>query len=527
MKGVVVFLILLAVRLLSVFFVKTSYVPDEFWQSLEVAHRIVYGYGYLTWEWTQGIRSYVHPIIFAGIYKVLSIFGVDCVFALTLLPRILQAFITAYADWRFFKWCNQSKWSLFVVITSWFLFYTGSRTIVNTVEASLTTIALSFFPWHGESVRFLWYVALLAFIRPTSAVPWIPLCLHHIRHSRIPFLPLIFKHYLPIGVVVGALGTGIDYLGHGSLIFTPLRFFKLNVLQNIGSFYGSQPWYWYFVTGLPLVLGIGTLPFLLSVADTFKNLSTAGSRRKILLISIATTLAVFSAIPHKEFRFILPILPMCLYLIADSLSRWSRKASSTLIWTVVVALLVGNALPAGYLGLYHQKGTTEVMPVLAKIAREYKTADGERANILFLMPCHSTPLYSHIHANVTLRFLTCEPNLTDDPNYEEEAETFYRNPSSWLDSHVPAYPLSEMPSHVVLFDSLKPQIGTFLSNYHEVQSIHHAHYLLTDRIGKNVLVYERNDQKTGSTQQTSQQAKKKPKKEIPSEENIDARDGEL
>lgn len=43
MKGVWVFLILLAVRLLSVFFVKTSYVPDEFWQSLEVAHKIVYG----------------------------------------------------------------------------------------------------------------------------------------------------------------------------------------------------------------------------------------------------------------------------------------------------------------------------------------------------------------------------------------------------------------------------------------------------------------------------------------------------
>uniref|UniRef100_A0A1B0GNQ9 Mannosyltransferase n=1 Tax=Phlebotomus papatasi TaxID=29031 RepID=A0A1B0GNQ9_PHLPP len=474
MKGVWVFLILLAVRLLSVFFVKTSYVPDEFWQSLEVAHKIVYGYGYLTWEWTQGIRSYLHPLVIAGLYKVLDLFRVDCVFALTLLPRVLQALLSAYGDWRFYKWCNCSKWSLFVVVTSWFWFYTGSRTIINTVEASLTTIALSFFPWQGESSHFLWYVALLSFIRPTSAVPWIPLCFHHIRHSRVPLLSLLLKHYLPIGAVVAALGVGVDFLGHGSLIFTPLRFFRLNVLQDIGSFYGSQPWYWYFLTGFPAVLGVGLVPFALSVLDTFRNPSPANHRRKILLVSIATTLVVFSALPHKEFRFVLPILPMCLYLTADVLSRWSRKASSTWIWAVVVLLLVGNAVPAGYLGLYHQKGTTEVMPVLAKIAREYKTPEGDRASILFLMPCHSTPLYSHIHRNVTLRFLTCEPNLNDDPNHEEEAEIFYRNPSHWLDTHIPAYPPSETPSHVVLFDSLKPRIQDFLSKYKEAHSIAHA-----------------------------------------------------
>ncbi|XP_059620230.1 GPI mannosyltransferase 3-like [Phlebotomus argentipes] len=524
MKGVWVFLILLAVRLLSVLFVKTSYVPDEYWQSLEVAHKLVYGYGYLTWEWTQGIRSYLQPLIFAGVYKVLDLFHVNCVFALTLLPRVLQALLSAYADWRFYKWCQCSKWSLFVVATSWFWFYTGSRTIINSAEASLTTIALSFYPWRGESALYLWYVALTAFIRPTSAVPWVPLCLHHIRNSRIPVLRLLLTQYLPVGAVVGVLNTAVDYLGHGSLVFTPLRFFKFNVWQNVGSFYGSQPWHWYFSVGLPTVLGVAAIPFFLGVLDTLKNVSASNSRRLILLISIATTLVVFSALPHKEFRFVLPILPMCLYLSADQLSRWSRKASNVAIWAVTLTLLVGNALPAGYLGLYHQKGTTEVMPVLAKIAREYKTVEGERASILFLMPCHSTPLYSHVHANVTLRFLTCEPNLTDDPNYEEEAETFYRNPTAWLDANVPAYPPSEMPSHLVLFDSLKPKIVEFLSKYSETHSFSHANVLLSDRVGKNVLVFERSDQKTENTQQ---QPKKKAKKEIHVEENLDARDGEL
>ena len=34
---------------------------DETWQSVEIAHKLVFGYGHLTWEWVEGIRSYLHP----------------------------------------------------------------------------------------------------------------------------------------------------------------------------------------------------------------------------------------------------------------------------------------------------------------------------------------------------------------------------------------------------------------------------------------------------------------------------------
>lgn len=166
MRGVKVFLGLLVFRILSVFIVQSWYVPDEYWQSLEVSHKLAFGwvnfyflishpfsiqrlhrYGYLTWEWTKGIRSYIHPVIIAGIYKALEALGLDDVQYLVIAPRIFQAILTAFADYRFFKWSNQSKWSLFMIVTSWFWFYTGSRTLANTVEAALTSIALSYFPW--------------------------------------------------------------------------------------------------------------------------------------------------------------------------------------------------------------------------------------------------------------------------------------------------------------------------------------------------------------------------------------------
>jgi GPI mannosyltransferase 3 len=72
-----------------------------------------------------------------------------------LAPRVLQALLSAYADYRFYRWCNRKKWSLFIIVTSWFWFYTGSRTLINTLEASLTTIALSYFPWGEFDGKFL------------------------------------------------------------------------------------------------------------------------------------------------------------------------------------------------------------------------------------------------------------------------------------------------------------------------------------------------------------------------------------
>ncbi|KAL6056153.1 Mannosyltransferase [Balamuthia mandrillaris] len=42
---------LVAYRCCNALLVKTYFAADEYWQSLEVAHNTVFGYGYLTWEW--------------------------------------------------------------------------------------------------------------------------------------------------------------------------------------------------------------------------------------------------------------------------------------------------------------------------------------------------------------------------------------------------------------------------------------------------------------------------------------------
>lgn len=34
-------------------------------------------YGHLTWEWKKGIRSYLHPMLFALLYKILALLHLD------------------------------------------------------------------------------------------------------------------------------------------------------------------------------------------------------------------------------------------------------------------------------------------------------------------------------------------------------------------------------------------------------------------------------------------------------------------
>jgi GPI mannosyltransferase 3 len=72
-------LIAVSIRLLLSLSTQTFFQPDEYFQSLEVAHRLVFGYGYLTWEWMSQapIRSIAYPLIYAPTYWILKFIKLD------------------------------------------------------------------------------------------------------------------------------------------------------------------------------------------------------------------------------------------------------------------------------------------------------------------------------------------------------------------------------------------------------------------------------------------------------------------
>ena len=58
---------LIIFRWINALLVRTQFDPDEYWQLLEPARWLVYGEGWLTWEWMPPIalRSWLHPLLFS------------------------------------------------------------------------------------------------------------------------------------------------------------------------------------------------------------------------------------------------------------------------------------------------------------------------------------------------------------------------------------------------------------------------------------------------------------------------------
>ena len=160
------------------------FVPDETWQSVEVAHKLVFNHGHLTWEWNQALRSYLHPMIFAVPMKFLQVLQWDSPYQVVLIPKLVQALISALSDTYavqfhltvFGRSSIDSRQTFAALYTSnWFLLYASSRTLINTLETCLSTVALSLYA--QKDANYVFWIAISFMMRPTTAIFWMLLSL--------------------------------------------------------------------------------------------------------------------------------------------------------------------------------------------------------------------------------------------------------------------------------------------------------------------------------------------------------------
>ncbi|NWZ21870.1 PIGB mannosyltransferase, partial [Asarcornis scutulata] len=481
------------VRVLNCALVRSSFVPDEYWQALEAGARglgpsrcvlNVRSYGHLTWEWAQRLRGSAYPLLLAAIYKALQLLGKDDVQLLIWIPRLVQAVLAAFADVKLYllvrhlENAETAKYVYFCQLCSWFTWYSCTRTLTNTMETLLTIFALYYYPIKGSkmgsSCKYLTLIALAIVIRPTAAIPWIPLVFSHfLREQRKA--DLILHNCIPVGLVTLGISLITDRVFFGEWVLVQLNFLKFNVLQNLGTFYGSHPWHWYLTQGLPIILGTH-LPFFIH------GCVLAPKRYRIFLMTVIWTVLVYSTLSHKEFRFIYPVLPFCMFFCGFSLKHlkaWKKSAASF--------LLVSNLLPALYTGLIHQRGTLDVMSHVQELCKD---SNQSQAFVFIMMPCHSTPFYSHVHCPLKMRFLQCPPDLTGNESYIDEADVFYLNPLGWLNKEF--YNDTLLPSHLIFFSVLEQEISSFLAlkGYEKTATIFHTH-VPQGRVGSHIYIYRR------------------------------------
>ncbi|XP_059570673.1 GPI mannosyltransferase 3 isoform X1 [Alligator mississippiensis] len=484
-ENIYLVLFTITLRVFNCALVQTSFVPDEYWQSLEVAHHMVFNYGHLTWEWEKGLRGYSYPLLFAGMYKILQLLAKDEVQLLIWVPRLVQALLSALADVKLYSFvkytenAETAKCVYFCQLCSWFTWYCCTRTLTNTMETVLTIFALFYYPLEGSktgsSCKYLTLVALAFIIRPTAVIPWIPLVFWHFWQEQKKG-DLVLYNFVPVGVVTLGTSLLIDRVFYGEWVFVQLNFLKFNVIQNLGAIYGSHPWHWYFTQGFPVILG-AHLPFFIH------GCLQAPSKHQIFLVATVWTVLVYSTLSHKEFRFIYPVLPFCMVFCGYSLKQmktWKKSAMAFLV--------LSNLLPALYTGLIHQRGPLDVMIHVQQLC--YNSSNQPWDSVFVMMPCHSTPFYSHVHCPLKMRFLQCPPDLTGHEKYLDEADVFYSNPLRWLKEEF--YNDTLLPNHLIFFSVLEQEISSFLilNEYEKTAAVFHTH-VPEGRIGSHIHVYKR------------------------------------
>ena len=455
----------LVVRIFMAFVSKSYHHGDETYQSVEVAHGLVFGRGHLTWEWTSDspIRSYLHPLLFAALFQILKILNLDNAANVVIMPKILQGVISAISDVYIMRFYllnfdrRGKKLFLLAYISNSSLLYFMSRTLVNSLETSLGNIALCFYSLSikklqepSRSVKemsnkikveknddkdtkaqdekcriakrdkdneppeiysqemYVFLVTLSFIVRATTAILWLPLVTYHIYllHQKGKFCEILLKKLAPISVTMFIISTIIDSICHGAFVCIHWNFFKFNLVVDVSSQCGVQPIYLYIFIGMWTVNFVG-LFFFPGLLKALKNISEF----RIYIFSGCWTFCIFSLIGHKEVRFLLPIIPLCIcvsvYYMQDCVCvlRNQRKLCFLIIFFNLSLLLyetffvqLGPTVVTSYL-------STDIDSIRAKSVNNLDTKS--HLSILFMTHCHSTPLYSHIHSDVPIFIAPC------------------------------------------------------------------------------------------------------------------------
>ncbi|KAL5511606.1 GPI10 [Sanghuangporus vaninii] len=481
MKTTSAILIALASRILIALSTRTFFQPDEFFQSLEVAHRAVFGYGYLTWEWTTSppIRSVFFPSLYIPVYWFLKVTRLDKGKLKIIAPKILQGVIASITDISTRELARQLlgdryvDTTYFLSLASFFHILALCRTLSNSVETSLTTAALCFWPWHSlDNCRGLQLAFALAaascLVRPTSAVLWAFLAVELCWRSRSSkkYLKVLFFTGTVTALITASFLILIDSLYFGRVTFTPLNFIRTN-LSSVSIFYGQAPWHYYLTQGLPILLNVCLPSFVFGAWSVFKR----GLRhQRTLLALIVWTIFIYSLLGHKEWRFLHPILPLMIILSAKALvdssitskvarkdtnqskppssSVKSKSAPISMKRKVICAL---GILPGVYVMQFHGRAQISVMSYLRSLNPSTLHSVG------FLMPCHSTPWQAYLHRpeleEGLLWALSCEPPLhgVNASTYRDQTDIFYASPLTYLKQNFPSavdpsFPPSPFPS---------------------------------------------------------------------------------
>ena len=287
---------------------------DEVGQYLEQAHRLVFGYGAIPWEYREGMRSWFVPLILVGPMALGDAVGGPGSLLYLHFPKFLVALCSLpilWAAWTFGRRVSEPHgWVAVIAAAVWYEFVHGAAHTLTeplATAAILPAAALLLSPRGNEALdrrRF----ALAGFLLGLGCI----LRFHYGPAVAIIALVALKGQWRTgaVPIILGGLGAALISacvdIGSGALPFswivTNIRF---NIVHDIASEFVVLPPTAYLGEFI-LKWGWMRIPIFLCILPAIKY------HRPLFWVAIVNLL-LHSLIGHKEYRFI--FLTMVIFII--------------------------------------------------------------------------------------------------------------------------------------------------------------------------------------------------------------------
>jgi len=441
--------------------------PDEVFQTIEMIHYRIFGrYGTgqtIPWEYNQAYeyspaRSWFFVLILAVVYRFVMLLGVTDPLDLILSARIflsLFSIMTVVTSYYFGKEAFNKPVGLitaFLVGFWWFFPFWASRTMSDSMSSDLLFLSIFLIyrcikkikqPKKKFTLSLIAgiLVGLAFMIRFPSALMGFPLAFFVIGYAIRDIVKeqksadakkFTIKDFLttfsPLwGFVIGAFSLVlvqgvldlITWPGEGFLA-SPINFFVYNIIEGKSADHGTAHWTHYF-TGFFTDFGFQFLPIFLLFffVELFseKKIETKG----ILLAITFFWIILFSFIAHKEFRFIMVILPICLMLVASGIYRFVKMFQNRKLRYIAFAIIISTISASSILVATVTKANFWKNNSGVCNAMYYVGQQEDAETLIVFENIWYTGGYSYLHRNITCFF--SEINLLYHSTYNS---TFYR-----------------------------------------------------------------------------------------------------
>lgn len=296
----------LAWRFPNIFF------ADEIFQTLEPAHRLVFGYGVITWEWGIGMRSWVFPSFLAAVMRATAWMGPGSTGYL-LGTTIVLSLISLTAVWFGYAWAKRASGTPAAVLAAiacalyFDLVYFAPKALNEVVAAHvmLPGLYLGRYGQRWSERKRMFLAGLLCGLAACLRIQLLPALIFALAYFCYPH----WRKRAP-AVIAGAsapvlLFGIVDWVTWSYPWQSFIRSYTANLVHGLGKELSStEPWYWYLLVLLAL---IG--PAVLFLYHGCKQ-------SPFLAIFCGIIVVSHSMIPHKEVRYIYPVIAPAITLAA-------------------------------------------------------------------------------------------------------------------------------------------------------------------------------------------------------------------